>query len=598
MASRNDNENKMNMYRRGNEHELLLLQPPREEEEYTLTGLSITSSPFTTHNGKCSTIFLYSTFTLLGISQLLPWNAFTSAKSYFQVRFSCYHDGIDGDFELWFGFIFHITGVLPFVYWMGVEWWKERQRRRVEKNEDVEKDCEGNRLTQSSSLSASLLEDTTLHAPSFSPSPQQQQQHFRPNKHRKKQSVLPDSFLLPPLIVSTITFLLTTLFIFIPSTINVFFPILTYTMIALNGITCSIVGVGNVVLSRIYPSNMSIAPLMNGLAIGGLLIAILNFATSAGSKMEETHFWNLYCGAEHDDTDGFTERREDATMAVTSTGTKSCDTYTINWGAFAYFISSFVILGVTILCYWVLRKLPITAYYVKLAQEDCQNERNNDSTTTSTTTTNGNNGDTDNTAVNISTIWNTIKYPTLAIFFSLLVIFTLFPAWTLKLASNSKCTSRNRIHNDLFIPMTIIIFNVFDLLGRIVAGYFYSTFLEDGCNVNVVSKRLFYGSLVMFLFLPLFMLCHTSSSSSSFLQQHHFIIQSDIYTLALLSIMAFANGALLTLSFSHGPRLLPPQKHVQELASMIMNFVVAFAALLGSLCSFPYVWIAAFKTSV
>ena len=51
-------------------------------------------------------------FLLLGVGILMPWNAFVSAKPYFQSRL-CSDDGqVIVDFELWFGLIWNLSSVL------------------------------------------------------------------------------------------------------------------------------------------------------------------------------------------------------------------------------------------------------------------------------------------------------------------------------------------------------------------------------------------------------------------------------------------------------------------------------------------------------
>ena len=187
--------------------------------------------------------------------------------------------------------------------------------------------------------------------------------------------------------------------------------------------------------------------------------------------------------------------------------------------------------------------------------------------------------------------WNFVYYPALAIFISFLVTLTLFPSWITKVQSIHMChhqgttTNHNRINNDLFVPITILIFNLGDLFGRIMA----KTVSVD--NSKKFTFHLFLMAMARFIFFPLFLLCNVPGKSISLL------IASDTYFYILLLTFAISNGLLVTLAFMHAPQLLPSNNNhhnhdeIQEVASTILTFAVSIGLLSGSTFSFLFNYI-------
>lgn len=261
-----------------------------------------------------------------------------------------------------------------------------------------------------------------------------------------------------------------------------------------------------------------------------------------------------------------------------------------------------------------------------------------------------NNDNNKNTTIQV---WYFVQGPTICIYMTFVITLALFPGLTSQLASIYQC-SRNssnhtsgsntmsglaflvmeRLHNDLYTPMTFVLFNVGDLVGRIVASSLYEKLVE---RVSHLSYKLVLCSMLRFLFIPLFFLCTTTNDNNknqhkddNFSHDHLqslslstsrcWYIPSDLYSLLIQFIFATSNGFLLSMAFIHAPRqlIIPPprpepsaqlQPHqiqhnhdsrkskfttsstsnmeMQEKMSELLNFAVSFGLLSGSLLSYP-----------
>ena len=80
-------------------------------------GLSVTQDS--------SERFIKGVFVILGVGVLLPWNAFVSAKPYFQARLCAEASGISANIELWFGFIYNLSSVLSLASIILLQWWND-----------------------------------------------------------------------------------------------------------------------------------------------------------------------------------------------------------------------------------------------------------------------------------------------------------------------------------------------------------------------------------------------------------------------------------------------------------------------------------------
>jgi hypothetical protein len=203
-------------------------------------------------------------------------------------------------------------------------------------------------------------------------------------------------------------------------------------------------------------------------------------------------------------------------------------------------------------------------------------------------------------------VWRRIKYNAYSIFLTFFITLTIFPAWITKIISVNQCKNvHDRFANDLFVPSLIVMFNISDFIGRMVAGKTNLRYVDDenddttmDCATAVpvpdsgmkYSRKITTLALVRLLFLPLFLLCNTgiASSESSNITSRGWIVDSDIYSVTLLISLAFTNGYVSTLSFIHAPSLIPSSDDMQSVVSTIMNFSVGLGLLAGSSSSFVY----------
>lgn len=250
-------------------------------------------------------------------------------------------------------------------------------------------------------------------------------------------------------------------------------------------------------------------------------------------------------------------------------------------------------------------------------------------------------------------VWKSIQLPIISIFAVFCVTLTAFPSWTGKLQSELQCQSgSSRFRNDLFIPLMIVLFNCFDLLGRLVSGFVMThllqpkkinnrndsgdnddenddrqtQYLQHNASLQLISKKITFLSIMRIVFLPAFLFCKTDNPPSSshsvglLYKEPSSSSGSDVYTFLLMIVFAFSNGLVSTLSFIHAAVLIPTSNSVsnntnngdiagetgmhnnddhhqddnddndaiQKVASTLLNFAVGTGLLLGSLLSFVY----------
>jgi len=237
----------------------------------------------------------------------------------------------------------------------------------------------------------------------------------------------------------------------------------------------------------------------------------------------------------------------------------------------------------------------------------------------STTLENLDNDDEESDVDNITSyVWRRIRWPIISIFLTFFITLTVFPSWIAKIESSKRCEDyADRWNNDLFVPRLIVLFNIGDLVGRMSCNFFVPTADDDGDNegsnetgancsaarrgrrrTHSFCKKLAWASFVRVIFLPLFWLCTTSSSSYHTSQIIDKILTSsimavfsyaDIYPQLVLVAFAFTNGLLTAMSYVCVPRLIPSTDEFQKVASTILNFTIGLGLFCGSLFSFVYV---------
>jgi hypothetical protein len=195
----------------------------------------------------------------------------------------------------------------------------------------------------------------------------------------------------------------------------------------------------------------------------------------------------------------------------------------------------------------------------------------------------------------IRAIWG----PALSLFGTFFLTLVIFPVWTSELSSirrqqddddhDSSMLLMGRLHNDLYTPLTFVVFNAGDLLGRMLSS------VEGGWALRS-SSSLVGASLLRFIFVFLFLFCHSTSSSANS-KDTAWEIHSDSYSWIVQLTMAISNGYLTNIAFSVAPTLVEANvmektaattARSQQIASAVLNFAMSSGLLCGSACSFYY----------
>ena len=183
-------------------------------------------------------------------------------------------------------------------------------------------------------------------------------------------------------------------------------------------------------------------------------------------------------------------------------------------------------------------------------------------------------------------VFSAIKGPWTTIFLVFALTLCLFPSWVSQLRSIHQCQNNhhNRMVNDLYTPLTFVVFNVGDLCGRLLSEHVPVTHIRN-LSSKLVAAAL--GRLVVFPIL--FLMCVTEQT-----RRHHWVplIPHDAYSWTVQFFFALTNGLLVSLSFMHAPQLVAHNTTMQERASEMMTFSVSFGLLTGSLLSFPFATVA------
>jgi hypothetical protein len=116
-----------------------------------------------------------------------------------------------------------------------------------------------------------------------------------------------------------------------------------------------------------------------------------------------------------------------------------------------------------------------------------------------------------------------IRSPALSVMAVFAVTIGLFPSLTVLIESPERCHSSNRFYNDLFIPFLFLIFNLFDLVGRLAAEVYQI------CT----ASNIWIASAMRVVFFPLFLLCNVANS------QLPVAFKSDAWPIIFMILFAF-----------------------------------------------------------
>jgi equilibrative nucleoside transporter 1/2/3 len=484
-------------------------------------------------------------FGLLGIGILLPWNAFISAKPYFQARLCSGAGGISGNVELWFGLIYNLSSVLSLAIIILLQWRRDRK------------------------TSAATYESSSVLEPSVQSNADEE------NDARTWRMII------VPLSAYLVVFLLTTLLVLFPSVNVAFFMSFTLIGLLLCGVCTAFASAGIVGTAGLFPANIGINPYFSGQAVGGVAVSLANFIAAALG--DPRPFRETYCSSQRSlqDVDG-----------------AACVPYhKIDWASFSYFLLGSVVLATCIAGYHYIdqfQKMEARTSYESLVESVGEqvgtlfaSERGiielhdhagsiglGGSTISSSKSCDAEPHEHVST---VSSVLNAVKAPAFCIFMTFFVTLSLFPGWTSQLQSAHECTTRFRIANDLYTPLTFLIFNAGDLTGRILSGYVQLDRIQN------VSGKLVSLSLARLVFFPLLLFC--VARDSVYVQM---AFRSDLFSLLVQAAFGVGNGMLTTLSFMYAPTLIPAIAQTQTRASEILNLALSVGLLCGSIFSFLF----------
>ena len=462
---------------------------------------------------------LRSIFLLLGVGSLIPWNAFVSAKPYFQSRLCDANtsESIAPNFELWFGLIWNLASVVSLGLWIFYNHWSDQQQQQSSSNH-----------RQSVPTSSQRVDDND--ASSFSTSTDHKTSYW---------------WVMIPLSIYLIVFILTAALVLLPNwlTPDTFWMVARSTL-AICGI-CGAVATAGILSTAGSVYAPGIASFCAGQSLGGLAVAMANYGTAIVEDPEV--FRQERCNAssvflwDHENWSEQERERElwfQSNHDVEDQPVWTCTPYTnIDFAVFGYFSAGCLVLAICLIGFHYIHKVqpqrhqepqssselqrhdalrrhgiggsmeplmdnsPRIGLEMKTGilgsnrsrtdhhlsspssyhDEDPLQHHQDFSATISSVAealpqdeevpTAESQGIIDIPGEDQLAIFRTIQSPAVAIFLTFGVTLCIFPGWISQLRSVKECLSHARMNNDLYIPFRFVIFNAGDLFGRMLVSY-------------------------------------------------------------------------------------------------------------------------------
>jgi equilibrative nucleoside transporter 1/2/3 len=329
------------------------------------------------------------------------------------------------------------------------------------------------------------------------------------------------------------------------------------------GLCGSVLSGGLFGYGAVFPARYTGA-LMSGQGLGGLTVALASFFTILATKRVD------YCN--DDDAE-------------------DCE-FIDDWSAFIFFLLATIILVSCIAAFWVLEALPYSKFYHErslmviddTAEADHSSAKaillseDNDASDAPRKSEQPNEDDEEGLEMlsidEIMRIARIIKGPAFSVWMCFAVTISLFPSISVLIESEEKCDSDNRFYNDLWVPFMFVVFNFFDLIGRLSAGMIPHLFTATNIWIPVVCRIAFF---------PLFLLCNVYGS------QLTTVFDNDAWPIVFMAFFAISNGYLASLSMMLGPSLVKPKD--QQLTGTIMIFCLTTGLFCGAMFSFMSLYI-------
>jgi len=135
--------------------------------------------------------------------------------------------------------------------------------------------------------------------------------------------------------------------------------------------------------------------------------------------------------------------------------------------------------------------------------------------------------------------------------------------------------SSSRFYGDLFVPFLFLLFNFGDLVGRVGASW----------KTIIAPKHIWIAVTLRLAFIPLFLLCHRSTSGA----WTYTPFESDAWPLIFMTIFSVTNGYFSTQVMMYGPAQVGTNQINQAKAGTFMAFCLTAGIAVGSITSFALV---------
>ena len=420
------------------------------------------------------------------------------------------------------------------------------------------------------------------------------------------------------------------LLVTIPDVTPTKFLIILFSGLALCGTCGAIATAGIVSTAGQFPSHIGINPFFSGQALGGTVVAIANFAAIAIGEDPDQYLEEHCQSSTNYNSESILDTRVSTLSLATRRRLKnsfdgSCSPYqNLDWAVLSYFSAGCLVLLLCLVGFQVILRYQNTRCHhvydtvhnhhgdqdeINIFDEGSFTDENDDNSLQgglelndrfhqrqqirSNDVDNDENQVEDNVRDRMSegyldpddpkSMLPVIKGPATCIFLTFTITLCLFPSWVSELKSSHECENNYRLDNDLYVPFNFVVFNMGDLLGRLIAGHIPVN------RIRHLSRKLVMCATLRILFLPLFLMC-----TSTFDGENNIGIRNDFFSLLVQSLFAVSNGILISTSFIWSPQLVGTNSNLQERASELMTFSLSFGLLSGSFLTFPVMQFASY----